>query len=489
MGPTGATGPTGLGAPGATGPAGVTGPTGDVGSTGPTGPGFTGPTGAGPTGPTGSAGSTGPTGPTGDIGSLAVIFDNAVPTAHTNIRGNQPTAVPIDNTKVGIVSLGTTDGSPGSGVLSDYGYFVGGNTCTIRGVAAGGGGYRCNALGDYSVAFGRSAFADGYGCAAFGDRPVAGQLATDPGGEQVAAMAWGQQSQARASYSTAGGFNCVSDYTAQGSVALGLNCLVGPNALRAVAIGNQCNGYGIDSVAMGKNCTAGVSGAGTGEGSVAMGYISRATGDVCVAIGQQCLADHNGAVAIGKINQALATSAVAFGTQCVSNGDYSICLGRDCQTGAAAEGAFSRGIGARATLAYDEVYSGFPLATNAGQEHHLHLQTTVVNAVSQQMTTSANIELSLLNSKTYRITADIIASRQSVQGAAMAKHVLLVHTSGGNLVIDADTASEDATLIAAGWSAVFSAPGGLVLRITVNAGAGQTVKFLASLRMWEMPGA
>lgn len=423
---------------------------------------------------------------------LAVTFDTTG--ARSNIVANRASEIsPINNAKKGIVNLGSADGiAPGSGVSGDYATFVGGNTCTITGTGAGGGGYRPNALSDYAWCFGYSIFADGYACFAAGDRNVAGQTAavSPTGTRRDYATAFGTQTQARAHYSFAAGSNCIIDETATGATAFGLNCLVGANAVRAVAMGNQCSGYGIDSVAMGKASRAGVSGAATGEASVAIGYTCVASGDVCVAIGHSCVADHNGAVALGKQNQALALYAVALGSSSIANGDKSVAFGSDCQTGGAAEGSVARGVGARTVRPYSRVWSAFPLSDAAGQDERIVLKATTTGSTTENaVDPSRTNELTLSDNKNYSIELTVLASRTDAAGGGMCKRIMQVRTHAGAMtIVDAGTQTNDASLLAAGYTVVFSNPTGLKLRAACTGAVGHTVKWLIKADMLEVTG-
>lgn len=443
-------------------------------------------------------------------GPIAVVFNDFVRGANSNIVTARTTNIaPIDNTKTGITCLASdTAFAGGQGTFGNYSSNLGGSDNTIKGNYAVGAGFRANALGDDSTAFGFASFADGEGCGAIGHSVVAGQipgvtLQNPDGTEKIRAFVWGYQCNARASYSTAGGNGSTVAYNAQGAVAVGLNNLVGSttgseNATGGVALGNQNEVYGdgAGGVALGTLCKAGKSDGSHGTGAVALGYNTQSQGNGCVAMGIASTTDtHSCQISIGNSNQTSATSAIALGTQNVVQDDYGNAQGLDNQVSATAVGAFAHGQGSRATLPWEEVHSAFTNAVAFGQNRKgIQVAGNVSGTTTQNLLNPNGAELVVPAGKAWGVTIRVIAARQDASATPVkARYEYLMHTSSaGALTIDnggAALESEISTLTAAGHTLVISAQTGGVLRFAYTATGTQSWKARVTLYLEEIGAA
>lgn len=182
--------------------------------------------------------------------SGAVIFDSGV--AAANIRSNRSIAQsPIDNTKDGIVNLGSDTSGSTLGVTSNFGCNIGGDQNQCSGLYGIVGGFQSNANGESSIALGEVAVAVGESCIALGENATANSLLS--------------------------------------SVAIGANA--NATGLGAVALGSSAISSGIFSF-VGPGCQA------YAEGCVALGRAAIANGIGSAAIGH-CLNNHDGSWSYG----------------------------------------------------------------------------------------------------------------------------------------------------------------------------------------------
>lgn len=171
----------------------------------------------------------------------ALVFDDAVPGALSNLKIARANAGPVDNTKTGATNLGfdTEAGTPGAalGAAADYATVLGGDRCNVEGTYGIAAGYQTNAQGPASAAFGNStvarganAFATGQSCQAQGDNSIAGGInatASNEGAVAFNSIASGVRSFAAGSANLASGdyaqcFGTISKATQHTAVAFGL---------------------------------------------------------------------------------------------------------------------------------------------------------------------------------------------------------------------------------------------------------------------------
>jgi hypothetical protein len=305
----------------------------------------------------------------GTVGGC-VVFDDDVTSDYSTVRSAVTHPATIDNTKHGIVSFGAglVDGdSPGDvpylGVIGKYATCVGGAYPSCVGDYSGGGGYRPNARGMGSWAFGYSSFADGECCFSAGRSNVSGAVAGALTGNPALTFAASGRTLTRASGDWAADqFVEGSTVTITGSASNNFTAVVitvtttvltfisgttvtneGPSTgitvkaaeqqycttfgrqVQARGQGSFGAGYGITTdiaatycAAFGLNCIVGPAGS---YGFVA-GNQSEVHGRSGVAMGEACIAgagtlaggsDADGCVALGYHASATGSTAVALG--------------------------------------------------------------------------------------------------------------------------------------------------------------------------------
>lgn len=210
----------------------------------------------------------------GTFGSGAVIFDGGPSTS--NVRsarvGNQS---PIDNTKSGIVNLGSDTSGTSTGASNDYSSVLGGDQGEASGLySTTAGGLGCVASGDYSFSTGAS-IASGLASAA------------------------------------------VSEGTASGSHAFSAGITIASGA-HSAAFGKDVTASGSRSAAFGESTSQGVNGLSSGHASFTAG------------IG--CIASNEASVSIGNLCQSTFPYTVSMGNQCVAGIDSSIAWGTQSLT-------------------------------------------------------------------------------------------------------------------------------------------------------------
>lgn len=170
----------------------------------------------------------------------AIIVDGG--STSSNLRTQRTNRNAIDNTKNGIVALGTDTTGTAPGATSSYCVILGGDACSASGNYACAGGHTAQALGDASFAFGDQAKVTS-GCT--GGIAIGYQSLV----EQVAGL------------------------------ALGAGCHVTTNGNAGVALGETCTSSAPNAMAIGFNSTA------SGTSSVALGDSNIAAGDFSFACG------------------------------------------------------------------------------------------------------------------------------------------------------------------------------------------------------------
>ena len=155
---------------------------------------------------------------------------------------------------------------------------------------------------------------------------VIGNNATGIGSETIAI---GYKAKAEGEYSIAFGSSAYAFY---GGVSIGD---LSETTYGAVAIGLRAKGSGRDSVAIGKDAKAegqdslaiADSSVAKGEKSVALGYQAKAAGETSMAIGYRSSAEAKGSFALGSNSSVTKENSVAIGTGSVANRNNSVSVG------------------------------------------------------------------------------------------------------------------------------------------------------------------
>ena len=155
---------------------------------------------------------------------------------------------------------------------------------------------------------------------------VIGNNATGIGSETIAI---GYKAKAEGEYSIAFGSSAYAFY---GGVSIGD---LSETTYGAVAIGLRAKGSGRDSVAIGQDAKAegrdslaiAYSSSATGQKSVALGYQAKAAGETSIAIGHRSSAEAKGSFALGSNSSVTKENSVAIGTGSVANRDNSVSVG------------------------------------------------------------------------------------------------------------------------------------------------------------------
>ena len=155
---------------------------------------------------------------------------------------------------------------------------------------------------------------------------VIGNNATGIGSETIAI---GYKAKAEGEYSIAFGSSAYAYY---GGVSIGD---LSKTTYGAVAIGLRAQGTGRDSVAIGKDAKAegqdslaiADSSVAKGEKSVALGYQAKAAGETSMAIGYRSSAEAKGSFALGSNSSVTKENSVAIGSGSVANRNNSVSVG------------------------------------------------------------------------------------------------------------------------------------------------------------------
>lgn len=332
----------------------------DTGSQGPRGlPGTDGADGA--TGATGATGSTGATGATGTGG--AVIFDGGTP---ENARTDRTTdQSPIDNTKDGIVNLGSDSSGTAFGATGNY--------STI------GGGDRNNATADYST--------------------VAGGF-TNTASNPYATVSGGLTNTATGTYAVvSGGFSNVAsaDFS---TVSGGEN-----NTASEVH----------STVAGGANNTASeIYAYAEGNGTVSSGIMSHAEGDTTVSSNWASHAEGSQTQATGNYSHSEGLNTRAIGQSSHAEGDSSIAQGR---------ASHAAGLGSKSFLAGERVLASKRQAFSVTDATSQLREIILSGECAAGPATTVNLsyedgELTLRDGYSYYVVAKVIARRKTASGGS-----------------------------------------------------------------------
>lgn len=365
----------------------------------------------------------------GSISGAAVIFDGGNP---RNVRTDRPGGEnPIDNTRDGIVQLGTNDtGDAQAGVYAQFSNVLGGDGNAVRGGFGYGsvvGGFLNRVLlGSVAGAIAGGAFnqSGGEGSAVLGGEGnlVCGDGSLVGGGGCTAfgdfASATGENTHASGLHSMVVGQNCVAGYepVAFTIAPATVNVTIpGVDAREQFANGEQvklyCDGGSAEAYVNSRSVNsvpvyaAGdttfdldatlddpLSSSGTmasrnkGEESIAFGFgcVARseqsiAGGTNCtardgfcaMALGYQCTASGPVTLAIGSNCKATGAVAVAIGSSCVGAGAESVAIGdgnKAVGQASLAGGNFTRAFGRRATAAGESATASGYASTVFGKD-------------------------------------------------------------------------------------------------------------------------
>jgi hypothetical protein len=381
----------------------------------------------------------------------AVIFDEG--TLSKNIRTTRPTEQsPIDNTKDGIVNLGSVNAEiPGAT----------GNYSTIC------GGLNCSSTGDFSFCSGVSNLASGDSATAQGNACIASGTNSHAIGSGCHAT--GSASHAEGFFTTAAGNNSHAE-------------------------GNSTQAIGENSHAEGRVSIANADTSHAEGTATANGTTSHAEGDLCTANGSASHAEGfntqaNGirSHAEGSASQAVGNISHAEGLFCVSNGGNSHAEGALCQT--TGDASHAQGFGALALrFGQDAQSSAFFPATSAAGD----IQTSVITltGITPGSGAGESVELKfgvdgledflLEDGKAYAIKAT--ASAGGVIAAVRVSQMLVIQASarqdGGVVTIaGTDTLVNIGDAAANTWTLDITAgvgPNRLVFTFTTGATTAQT---------------
>ena len=248
-------------------------------------------------------------------GSGAVIFDGGVPVKNARTdRG--ATQSPINNTKQGIINLGSRSIGVTAGATGNYATILGGDQNT----ASADGSTVCG--GSLNVASGpNSTVGGGSGNVASGNRSVIcggeGNIASG-----IGAMILGEEAEAAGDHSTAIG-HFAKVYLAN---------------TNGVAIGTSAEAIDTRDMAIGELCVA------QGSNSFAAGYFTYSDGFKSLALGWEAWAQSTSGIAIGTGTTAEGQRGIAIGTN--TNTDPSgdqIAIGTNVSGGASRAVAIGNG--------------------------------------------------------------------------------------------------------------------------------------------------
>lgn len=169
------------------------------------------------------------------------------------------------------------------------------------------------AVGDYSMAIGRGAYAKGWGGTAIGT----GAVSRDTG-----AIAFGYRAKARKSDDIAIGDAAM----AEGNDAIAIGSLSESKGMNALTLGHRGRAYGNFTVSIGGGLALASSGIAIGNGSK-----TEFSGAYAVAVGSNARATDFRATAVGADAFAFRISSVAVGHASKSEGQYATAVGDNAQ--------------------------------------------------------------------------------------------------------------------------------------------------------------
>lgn len=184
------------------------------------------------------------------------------------------------------------------------------------------------AVGDYSMAIGRGAYAKGWGGTAIGT----GAVSRDTG-----AIAFGYRAKARKSDDIAIGDAAM----AEGNDAIAIGSLSESKGMNALTLGHRGRAYGNFTVSIGGGLALASSGIAIGNGSK-----TEFSGAYAVAVGSNARATDYHATAVGADAFAFKESSVAVGHASTADGQYATAVGESAK--ALKDSGTALGMGAKA---------------------------------------------------------------------------------------------------------------------------------------------
>jgi len=351
---------------------------------------------------------------------------------------------------------------------------------TDKGVAIG---YDAEARGT------SGSFAFGTSTRALGNQTVAIGFQTNVGG--IGALGAGYTANAGSTFSTALGYNAV---TASNSRATALtNSRASGTDSFAAAIANNTSSYGAtgdNSVAIGSLAKA------SSSDALALGDTSTASGANSFAHGRSSIANSADAVAIGIGATTTASRAFSFGDNCIASASYSFSIGRS--TKASFNYSYAFGYNTEATRKGVMVFGGGQFASRGdAQCGTMVLRRATTDATPTTLTsdgsTPAGInEAQLPNNSAYSFSGTIIARQQASAGSEYAsweiKGALLRDGSAATTVLGNGIKNKlYASAGASAWDIALTADttnGGLA--ITVTGAAATNIRWVATVNTSEV---
>jgi hypothetical protein len=383
--------------------------------------------------------------------SGAISFDEGSPAE--NIRSNRATVQsPIDNTKQGIVNLGSDTTQATTGASGDFSTILGGDQNVASAVGTTVCGGTANTAGGTTGA------------------PFAA-----PGNDVVAG---GRNNTANGGQSFVGG--------GHQNTASGIDSVIGGGELNVIGSGSTWtvigggNGNTIAGTTINSSDNAFI-GAGSSNSiadnspnAVICGGNSNQAGNTCATVvgGNNNIATGNSSTVGGQGCTVAGDFAAAFGLNCVGSSPHSFATG-DTTT------AFAQGI---------RVHSAYGSAGAQSADTTFYVQDS--DATGTNFTDSNSNALLLRNGYAYTIRARVLATRQDTSGIPWAQQIrLLIYATGGSLLIAAGTIEWTDDPGSNGYVVSFTTPGGLGLQATFTGGPGQTVNASLHYDMVEQLGS
>ena len=224
-----------------------------------------------------------------------------------------------------------------------------------------------------------------------------------------AAVASGNSSISIGGYSDATGTNALAigaggtQSAGTNSVAIGYAYASGDTSF-AASIGDYTSSYGA-----------------TGDNSIAMGSLAKATSTYAVAIGYSAQSTSVGTVAIGAQNTASGQYSTAIGRSNTASGNYAAVIGSRDST-ASADNSFASGQEAKATIRGQKVHASGQFATKGdaqGSIFILRADTTDATATvltTNNSTASTDNQIVLQNESAMSFTGTVVVREDASDG-------------------------------------------------------------------------
>ena len=358
------------------------------------------------------------------------------------------------------------------------------------------------AIGTQAEATGGAAIALGYDAVASGNLSLAINAAT---ASNTASIAIGQQAVASGSSSLALGYG--TDATGGFSTAVGRNAQATSTSANAfgrdaVSAGNQSTAIG-DAYASGTDSFAAAianntsSYGATGSNSIAMGYLSKSTGQGSFSAGYQNTSQGFASAAIGSSNSitAAGSSSVALGYNNTVSGGYASALGGHSNSVTAGY-AVATGYRAKADIHGKVAHSaGYFSSVGDAQNGKFVLRSDTTDATPEALTGdnfSGTTQIILPNNSAYSFSGTIIARESATDGSDYAsweiKGALLRDANAASTVLGNGIVNKlYATSGASAWAVALTADttnGGL--KVEVTGAAATNSRWVATVNTSEV---